>query len=72
MCANVSLRKNFRLFSSKIVKKILIKHKKVIYSKMQNIQGAQSHHLQIRSLEDKIASENPVRFIDAFVEHISQ
>jgi hypothetical protein len=38
----------------------------------QHIQGTQRHQLQISSLEDKIASDNPVRFIDAFVEHISQ
>jgi hypothetical protein len=38
---------------------------------MQHIQGTQRHQLQMSSLEDKIASENPVRFIDAFVEHVS-
>jgi transposase len=38
---------------------------------MQHIQGTQRHQLQMSSLEDKIGSENPVRFIDAFVEHIS-
>jgi transposase len=38
---------------------------------MQHIQGTQCHQLQMNSLESKIASENPVRFLDAFVEHIS-
>jgi hypothetical protein len=38
---------------------------------MQHIQGTQRHQLQMSSLEDKILSENPVRFIDAFAEHIS-
>jgi hypothetical protein len=38
---------------------------------MQHIQGAQSYQLQMSSLEDKIASENPVRFVEAFVEYIS-
>lgn len=37
---------------------------------MQHIQGTQRYQLQISSLEDKIGAENPVRFIDAFVEHI--
>jgi hypothetical protein len=37
---------------------------------MQHIQGTQRHNLKMSSLEDKMASENPVRFIDAFVEHI--
>ena len=38
---------------------------------MQHIQGTQRYQLQISSLEDKIGTENPIRFIDAFVEHIS-
>jgi transposase len=38
---------------------------------MQYIQGTQRYQLQMSSLESKIASENPVRFLDAFVEHIS-
>ena len=38
---------------------------------MQHIQGSQRYQLQISSLEHKIGTENPVRFIDAFVEHIS-
>ena len=37
---------------------------------MQHIQWTQRYQLQISSLEDKIGTENPVRFIDAFVEHI--
>jgi hypothetical protein len=38
---------------------------------MQYIQGTQRYQLQMSSLESKIASENPVRFLDAFVEYIS-
>lgn len=34
---------------------------------MQHIQGISRHQLQIRSLEDTITLENPIRFIDAFV-----
>jgi hypothetical protein len=44
---------------------------KVVYLMMQHIQGTQRHQLQMSSLEDKIGIENPVRFIDAFVEHVS-
>ncbi|OAB25205.1 hypothetical protein SAMN05444395_101165 [Flavobacterium fryxellicola] len=38
---------------------------------MQQIIHISREQLQISSLEDKIASDNPVRFIDAFVAHIS-
>ena len=38
---------------------------------MQHITGISRQELQMSSLEDKIGTENPVRFIDAFVEHIS-
>ena len=34
---------------------------------MQYIQGISRHQLQMSSLEDKIAADNSVRFIDAFV-----
>ncbi|WP_444626078.1 hypothetical protein ACSLMH_06170 [Flavobacterium columnare] len=34
---------------------------------MYHIQGISRHQLQTTSLEDKIALDNPVRFIDAFV-----
>ena len=34
---------------------------------MQYIQGISRNQLQMGSLEDKIATDNPVRFIDAFV-----
>jgi len=37
---------------------------------MQNIQGISRHQLQMSSLEDKITADNPVRFIEAFVNHI--
>jgi hypothetical protein len=36
---------------------------------MQHIQGTQRHQLQMSSLDDKIGTENPVQFIDAFIEH---
>ncbi|MEC5167539.1 transposase [Flavobacterium sp. PL11] len=38
---------------------------------MQHISGTSREQLQISSLEDKIDVDNPIRFIDAFVEHIS-
>jgi HJR/Mrr/RecB family endonuclease len=38
---------------------------------MQHISGTSRQQLQISSLEDKIASDNPIRFIEVFVEHIS-
>ena len=38
---------------------------------MQHIAGLSRQQLQISSLEDKIALDNPVRFIEAFVEYIS-
>nr|WP_225556139.1 hypothetical protein [Flavobacterium columnare] len=37
---------------------------------MQHIQGISRNQLPVSSLEDKITSDNPVRFIDAFIEHI--
>jgi hypothetical protein len=36
---------------------------------MQGIQGPQRHQLQVSSLEDKIGTEKPVGFIDAFGEN---
>ena len=38
---------------------------------MQHIAGLSRQQLQICSLEDKIALDNLVRFIEAFVEYIS-
>ena len=38
---------------------------------MQHIAGLSRQQLQISSLDDKIALDNPVRFIEAFVEYIS-
>ena len=38
---------------------------------MEHISGIFRQQLQINSLEDKIALDNPVRFIEAFVEYIS-
>jgi transposase len=37
---------------------------------MQHIQGISRNQLQVSSLEDTIAADNPVRFIDAFVNSI--
>jgi transposase len=37
---------------------------------MQHIQGISRHQLQIGCLEDRITANNPVRFIEAFVNHI--
>ena len=37
---------------------------------MQHIQGISRNQLQVSSLEDTIAVDNPVRFIDAFVNSI--
>ncbi len=37
---------------------------------MLHITGISRHQLTIASLEDTISQENPVRFIDAFVENI--
>jgi hypothetical protein len=34
---------------------------------MQHILGISRNQLQMVSLEDKISTDNPVRFIDAFV-----
>jgi hypothetical protein len=38
---------------------------------MQQIQGISRHQLQISSLDDTISQDNPVRFIDAFVNSIN-
>ena len=38
---------------------------------MQHIAGLSRQQIQISSLEDKIALDNPVRFIEAFVEYVS-
>ena len=45
--------------------------RKFVHLKMQHIAELSRQQLQISSLEDKIALYNPVRFIEAFVEHIS-
>ena len=38
---------------------------------MQHIQGISRYQLRLQSLEDTISQENPVRFIDAFVNSIA-
>ncbi|MEM0543960.1 transposase, partial [Flavobacterium sp. j3] len=37
---------------------------------MQHISGISRHQLQVSSLEDTISQDNPIRFIDAFVNSI--
>ena len=37
---------------------------------MQHITGISRQQMTIASLESSIASDNPIRFIDAFVENI--
>ena len=37
---------------------------------MQHIRGISRNQMTISSLESRIASDNPIRFIDAFVENI--
>ncbi|MCZ8090746.1 hypothetical protein [Flavobacterium sp.] len=37
---------------------------------MQHIQGIARNQMQVSSLEDTISQDNPVRFIDAFVNSI--
>jgi transposase len=41
-----------------------------VFLTMQHIQGISRHQLQMGSLEDKITADNPVRFIEAFVNHL--
>lgn len=38
---------------------------------MQSIIGIPRNQLRLTSLDDSISQDNPVRFIDAFVEHVS-
>ena len=37
---------------------------------MQHITGISRNQMTIASLEDTISLDNPIRFIDAFVEHL--
>ena len=37
---------------------------------MQHITGISRNQMTIASLESSISTDNPIRFIDAFVEHI--
>ncbi|WP_082706517.1 transposase, partial [Flavobacterium sp. TAB 87] len=37
---------------------------------MQHIRGISRNQMTISSLESSISTDNPIRFIDAFVEHI--
>ena len=45
--------------------------RKFVYLARQHSAGLARLQLQISSLEDQIASDNPVRFIEAFVEYVS-
>jgi hypothetical protein len=38
---------------------------------MQHSRGIPRNQLQLKSLDDSISQDNPVRFIDAFVEQVS-
>jgi len=42
-----------------------------VFLYMQHIIGIPRNQMQLTSLEDSISHDNPVRFIDAFVEHVS-
>ena len=43
-----------------------MKNEKVVFLYMQHIQGISRHQLQMSSLEDKITTDNPVRFFEAW------
>ena len=49
----------------------MILARKFVHLKMQYITGLSRQQLQICGLEDKIALDNSLRFIEAFVEYIS-
>jgi transposase len=52
----------------KYTKIIYLLGRKVVYLKMQHITGIPRNQMVFSSLEDTILPDNPVRFIDAFVE----
>jgi hypothetical protein len=54
-----------------ILKNVITKDLFFVILTMQHITGISRQELQMSRLEDKIGTENPVRFVDAFVEHIS-
>ena len=56
--------------SFKYTYNISTKERKVVSLNMQHITGISRQQLQLSSLEDKIASDNPIRFIEAFVEKV--
>jgi transposase len=47
-----------------------MKGRKVVYLIMQHITGIPRNQMCFSSLEDTISAENPVRFVDAFIEGI--
>jgi hypothetical protein len=59
------------IISYEYTKKCLHKRFIFVVLDMQHTTGIPRQDLQMSSLEDKIGTENPIRFIDAFVEHIS-
>ena len=71
MTPNVSLWKNLRFICFEYTILFWILARKFVHLKMQHITGSTRQQLQISGLEDKIALDNPVRFIEAFVEYIS-
>lgn len=58
------------LFIKINIKKNTNKYFSVVNNTMQIISKHQRHQLNFGCMEDKIEQDNPVRFIDAFVEHI--
>ncbi len=52
-------------------KKILVRNHYFVCFSMQHIQGISGNQQQVSSLEDTISADNPVRFIDAFVNSIN-
>ena len=49
----------------------MILARKFVHSKIHHIAGLSRQQLQICSVKDKMALDNPVRFIEASVEYIS-
>ncbi len=53
-----------------IYKTICIKRQDFVFLNMQHITGISRNQMTIASLESSISTDNPIRFIDAFVENI--
>jgi hypothetical protein len=63
--------KKLPLSPTNVLKNVCTKDLFFVVLNRQHITGICRQELQMSSLEDKIGTENSVRFIDAFVEHIS-